>query len=117
MYDFNPNYLLLNNFTPAAGTPAATALTSKGVACRWENSTSGVTIDVSVAKPAPNKLDGFKSNAGSAADAFDGYFVATGGTGTAQVFSGAYWATLSSEAFFEAGDVADLVADARATLK
>jgi hypothetical protein len=117
MYDFNPNYVLLNSFTPAAGTPAATALASKGVACRWENSTSGVTIDVSVAKPAPNKLGGLKSNAGSPADGFDGYFAVAGGTGTAQVFSGPYWATLSSKAFFAAGDASDLVADVRAALK
>ncbi|EPR75905.1 arginyl-tRNA synthetase [Leifsonia rubra CMS 76R] len=116
MYDFNPNFLLLNSFTPAAGTPAATALASKGVACRWENSTSGVMIDVSVAKPAPNKLDGLKSNAGGPASGFDGYFAAAGGTGTAQMFSGAYWATLSSKAFFEAGDTAELVSDVRAAL-
>ncbi|WP_343925611.1 arginyl-tRNA synthetase [Rhodoglobus aureus] len=117
MYDFNPNFLLLNSFTPPAGSSAATALASKGVACRWENSTSGVTIDVSVAKPAPSKLDGFKSNAGSPADGFDGYFAVASGTGTAQVFSGAYWATLSSKAFFEAADALDLVADVRAALK
>ncbi|WP_341952382.1 arginyl-tRNA synthetase [Salinibacterium sp. TMP30] len=117
MYDFNPNFLLLNSFTPASGSPAATALASKGVACRWENSTSGVTIDVSVAKPAPNTLDGLKSTAGSSADSFDGYFAVAGGTGTAQVFSGAYWATLSSKAFFEAGDAVDLVADVRSALK
>jgi hypothetical protein len=116
MYDFNPNFLLLNSFTPAAGTPAATALASEGVACRWENSTSGIMIDVSVAKPAPNKLDGLKSNAGGPASGFDGYFAAAGDTGTAQIFSGTYWVTLSSKAFFEAGDVVDLVADVRSAL-
>lgn len=76
-----------------------------------------MTIDVSVAKPAPSKLDGFRSDAGSPADAFDGYFTAAGGTGTAQVFSGAYWATLSSVPFFEAGDVVDLVAEVKAALR
>jgi hypothetical protein len=116
MYDFNPNFLLLNDFTPTAGSPAATALASKGVACRWENSTSGITIDVSVAKPAPNKLDGLKSNAGSPATGFDGYFATASGTGTAQVFTGDYWATLSSAAFFEAGDAVDLIADVHSAL-
>ncbi|MGV8876735.1 MAG: arginyl-tRNA synthetase [Rhodoglobus sp.] len=116
MYDFNPNFLLLNNFSPAAGSFAATALTAQGVACRWQNSTSGVTIDVSVAKPAPAKLESIKSTAGSAADGFNGYFAVNSGTGTAQVFTGGYWATLSSEAFFEAGDVGDLVADVRSAL-
>ncbi|MGV8851041.1 MAG: arginyl-tRNA synthetase [Rhodoglobus sp.] len=116
MYDFNPNFLLLNSFTPAANSPAAAALASKGVACRWENSTSGITIDVSVAKPSPSKLDTFKSQAGSPANGFDGYFSVANGTGTAQVFSGSYWATLSSQAFFEAADAADLVSDVRAAL-
>jgi len=117
MYDYNPNFLLLNNFTPSAGSAAATALASKGVVCRWENSTSGVTIDVSVAQPAPNKLEALKSDAGSTASGFDGYFAVNGNTGTAQVFDGAYWATLSSASFFEAGDVVDLVADVRSALK
>lgn len=116
MYDYNPNFLLLNDFTPSAGSLAATAIASKGVACRWENSTSGVTIDVSVAKPAPNKLDGLKSNAGSRAKAFDGYFALNGGTGTAQVFDGAYWATVSSKMFFEGGDAVGLVAEVRSAL-
>jgi hypothetical protein len=117
MYDFNPNYLLLNNFTPAAGSPAATALASKGVACRWENSTSGITIDISVARPAPSKIDGLMAQAGSPANGFDGYFANASGTGTAQIFIGDYWATLSSKAFFGAGDAVELVADVRAALK
>ncbi|WP_010205067.1 hypothetical protein [Salinibacterium sp. PAMC 21357] len=117
MYDFNPNFLLLNSFTPAAGSPAATALASKGVACRWENSTSGVTIDVSVAQPSPANVDSLKSKAGGKAAGFDGYFAVSGDTGTAQVFDGAYWATLSSQAFFEAGDVVELAADVRAALE
>lgn len=116
MYDFNPNFLLLNSFNPAAGSAAATAIAAQGVACRWENSTSGVVIDVSVAKPAPSKLESLKSDAGSAASSFDGYFAVSGGTGTAQVFSGAYWATLSSAAFFEAADASDLVANVKAAL-
>ncbi|MEV8255075.1 arginyl-tRNA synthetase [Rhodoglobus sp. NPDC076762] len=116
MYDFNPNFLLLNSFTPAAGSAAATAIESQGVACRWENTSSGITIDVSVAKPAPGKLESLKSNAGPAASSFDGYFAASGGTGTAQLFSGEYWAALSSAAFFEAGDASTLVADVQAAL-
>jgi hypothetical protein len=116
MYDYNPNFLLLSNFTPPAGSAAATAIASKGVACRWENSTSGVTIDVSVAQPAPSELDGLKSDAGSRASGFDGYFAVKDGTGTAQVFDGAYWATISSKAFFEAGDVVDLFADVRSAV-
>lgn len=117
MYDFNPNFLLLNSFTPSAGSPAAAAIEAQGVVCRWENSTSGVSIDVSVAQPAPGKLDALKANAGAAAAGFDGYFAVAGGTGTAQVFSGGYWATLSSPAFFEASDASDLVAEVAAAIK
>jgi len=120
MYAFNPNFLLLNNFTPEADSAAATALAAKGVACRWENSTSGVAIDVSVAKPSPAKRDALKSSAGTATDeffGFDGYFAVAGQTGTAQLFSGDYWATLSSKAFFEAGDAAELAVDIRDALK
>lgn len=117
MYDFNPNYLLLNDFTPAAGSVAATAIAAKGVACRWENSTSGITIDVSAAKPASDKIDGLKSNAGSQSSQIDGYFAVSGGTGTAQIFSGNYWATLSSKAFVNASDASDLAAEVRSALK
>lgn len=117
MYDYNPSYLLLGSFTPAAGSPSAAAIASKGVACRWEHSTSGVTIDVSLAKPAPSKIDGLKSDAGGKASGFDGYFTVKGGIGIAQVFDGAYWATVSSTAFYEARDAADLVANVRSALE
>ncbi|CAO1650723.1 arginyl-tRNA synthetase [Salinibacterium sp. NSLL150] len=116
MYDFNSNFLLLNSFTPPAGSTAETAFESRGTICRWENSTSGVTIDVSVAQPTPAKYDSLKSNSGASTSSFDGYFAVSGGVGTAQVFAGAYWATLSSPAFFEAADAADLVADVEAAL-
>ncbi|QYH36567.1 arginyl-tRNA synthetase [Salinibacterium sp. M195] len=117
IYDFNPNYVLLNSFTPAAGSPAASALQSKGTACRWQNGTSGITIDVSVAKPTSAKLASLKSAAGAKVSEFDGYFTSSGGTGTAQVFSGSYWMTLSSAAFDRAAGAAELVTVAKAALK
>ncbi len=117
MYDFNPNFLLLSSFTPPAESAAEAAIAAQGVACRWENSTSGVVIDVSVAQPAPSRIDSLRADAGAAASGFDGYFAVADGTGTAQVFTGAYWATLSSPAFFAASDASDLVAEVVAGIK
>jgi len=117
MYDFNPNYVLLSSFAPDAGTPAATAVQSKGTVCRWENGTSGITIDVSVVQPAPSAVSGLKADAGSVSDSFDGYFSLDGRTGTAQVFTGPYWVTLSSQEFFRAGDATNLVSIVTAAVK
>ncbi|QAV69125.1 arginyl-tRNA synthetase [Salinibacterium sp. UTAS2018] len=117
MYDFNPNFLLLGSFTPDSGTTAAAALSAKGVACRWQNGTNSTSIDVSVAQPTSSKLATFKSNAGSSADAFSGYFSITDRIGTAQIFVGPYWATLSSREFTSADEASNLVAEVRAALQ
>jgi len=117
MYDFNPNYVLLSSFTPDAGTTAAAAVQSKGTVCRWENGTSGITIDVSVVQPAPSAVSGLKADAGSSTDSFDGYFSLDGRTGTAQTFTGPYWVTLSSQEFFRAGDAKTLVSIVTAAVK
>ncbi|MBH0131441.1 arginyl-tRNA synthetase [Salinibacterium sp. NK8237] len=117
MYDFNPNYVLLNNFTPAAGSTAAAAVDMQGTACRWENGTSGTTIDVSVAQPASSSISSLKTNAGASTDSYAGYFSSAGGTGTAQVFTGPYWATISSPLFSRASNATALVADVTAALK
>ncbi|MBH0055163.1 arginyl-tRNA synthetase [Salinibacterium sp. SWN139] len=117
MYDFNPNYVLLSNFTPAAGSTAAAAVGSQGTACRWENGTSGTTIDVSVAQPAPSAISTLKANAGASTDSYAGYFSSQGGTGTAQVFTGPYWVTISSPLFSRASNATALVADVTAALK
>ena len=50
LYVYNPNFGTIEDFTPDEGTAAASALTTQGVACRWQNQTSGDTIDVSVAQ-------------------------------------------------------------------
>ncbi len=49
MYDFNPNYGLLNGFVPDGGSLAGQAVAANGIACRWLNQSNGATIDVSVA--------------------------------------------------------------------
>lgn len=113
MYDFNPNFGLLSNFSPDAGSLAAQAVARKGVACRWLNQTSGVTLDVSIAMPGPETLEAAKSLAksGSAVSGFGdtAYFSNSGGTGALQVFAGDYWLTTTSVFYSQAADAASIM--------
>src|SRR5688572_9255685 len=49
MYDFDPNYGLVGEFTPEPGSLAADQLAAGGVACQWVRESGGGTIDLSVA--------------------------------------------------------------------
>jgi hypothetical protein len=111
MYDFNPNFSLLASWTPDAGTPAAEALAASGVACRWQNDSSGDTIDVSVAAPDAATLAAKESSSGTAADygADAGFFTVSGGVGQATAISGPYWIVVRSVYFAQAGDADVLV--------
>lgn len=117
MYEFDPNFSLLTSFTPPSGSAAAEAVADQGIACRWVHNTSGVTIDISVAHLLDSALSTKKSQVQSSSTSVptydsEGYFSTAGSVGTAQVFTGPYWVTVTSEAFFEAGDAATLVNDA-----
>jgi len=118
MYDFNPNFGLLADTRPAAGSLAAEAVAADGLFCQWVNQTSGDTINVSVAR---------LSSAGSAARqgalagstavfGAPGYFAASGGSGVAQAFSGEYWIVAASPAFSEAADAQALMSAAITSL-
>ena len=114
IYDYNPNFSLVNDFTPDAGTTAAAAVAAKGTACRWVNQTSGETIDISVAELNEKTLATAKSDAEASSDSSGAwgsgsYFGVSGGVGTAEAFSGAYWITASSAAFLEPADVGSLI--------
>jgi hypothetical protein len=114
MYDYNPNFSLVNDFTPDAGTTAAAAIAAKGTACRWINQTSGETIDISAAQLNDKALATAKSNAEASSDSSgawgsESYFGVSGGVGTAEAFSGAYWVTASSAGFLEPADVGSLI--------
>lgn len=102
MYDYNSIYSAVS-FTPDAGTTAAAAVAMQGVACRWVNTSSGATIDVSVAQPAPSQLADLPSRADDPAPY--GFFAG----GVAQAFPGAYWVTVASGDFIAAEDAAPLV--------
>lgn len=122
MYDFNPNFGLQSDFTPKAGTTAATALAKKGVACSWLNQTSRDTIELSVANLPPAEIDALKaklnkSNSPVSAFAAPGYFTAADGIGLAQAFDGTFWVTARSSFFVEAGDAAQIMDAALGSLR
>lgn len=104
MYDFNPNVSALGEFSPVADTPAAKVASYNGLTCRWSNNTSGRTIDVSIAKLAPQTLDDLAAEADAAGESVTtygekGFFSHTSGLGTAQIFTSTYWIVISSKDF------------------
>ncbi|GAB3617814.1 hypothetical protein GCM10027416_23710 [Okibacterium endophyticum] len=125
MYDFNPNFSLLADPQPAADSKAGVIAGMEGLVCQWKNNTSGETIDVAVAKFGEDQLVGLKNLAVTESTpvptygtppAVEGYFQVIGDQGEAQIFTGPYWLTLRSVAFFEPGDVLPLSEGAMANL-
>ena len=109
VYDFNPNYGTAPGYAPAAGGLAETAASYSGLTCGWSNQTSGELIEASVVAPNDVLMTTLKQQADADSQAVptygtpptvDGFFTYTGGTGQAQVFTGTYWVTLSSPAFY-----------------
>ncbi len=123
IYDFNPNFGLIDSWTPAAGSPAAVAKSDKGVACRWLNQTSGDLIDLSVASLDAASLESLKNQTVGTSTmvptysgADEGYFSVSNGVGTAVVFDRSYWIVITSSYFAEPGDPSDLIASVLAAL-
>lgn len=117
MYDYNSNFALQADFTPADGSLAAQSLAEMGVACSWVNLTSGQTIEMSASRPPATQLEQRKNDLVSSSNSVptydvEGYFLLEGGVGTAQAFDGPYWIASVSAAFFEPGDVTPLMAAA-----
>lgn len=122
IYAFNPNFALISNWTPKSGSAAATAKSEQGIACRWQNQTSGDTIDVSVAHLDAASIEALKNAAVEKSTMVptygdEAYFSVSGGVGTAIVFQGTYWLVASSVEFAEPGDPADLITAALSALK
>jgi hypothetical protein len=122
MYGYNPNFSLLGSWTPDAGTPAAEAHAASGTVCRWQNDTSGVTIDISVASFDATTLAA-KAAAARAAGTIvltfgpdEAYFAVANGVGEAVVFPGTYWVVVRSNTFYEAGDAEPIVTAVLAAL-
>lgn len=115
IYAFNPNFTLLASYEPASGSAGASAVGYDGLACRWQNGTSGDNIDLAVAQLDVASLTALKNAAFADSEMVptygeEAYFSVGGnGVGTAIVFQGKYWIVLESPAFFEPGDATDLV--------
>jgi len=122
MYAFNPNFGLINSWTPKPGSPAATAKSEQGIACRWQNQTSGDNIDISVAHLDAASIESLKNDAVEKSTMVptygdEAYFSVSSGVGTAIVFQSDYWLVASSVDFAEPGDPADLITAALSALK
>ncbi|MDJ0349484.1 iron ABC transporter ATP-binding protein [Cryobacterium sp. PH29-G1] len=109
VYDFNPNYGTAPKYSPTAGSLAETAETYNGLTCGWSNQTSGELIEVSVVAPNDVLMTRLEQKADvdsqavptyGTPPAVDGFFTYAGGSGQAQVFTGTYWITMSSPAFY-----------------
>jgi hypothetical protein len=123
IYAYNPNFVPLTSWTPAAGSAAAQAQANKGVACRWQNETSNDVIDLSVADLDAATIESLKNQAVAKATlvptydgADEGYFGESSGAGSAIVFVKTYWIVLTSQQFAEPGDAAELVASVMSAL-
>jgi hypothetical protein len=121
MYDFNPNYSRLSNYTPKAGTDGSVALEFQGLACQWVNDTSGNLISVSVARPAAADLAALRSSAshGTAVSGLGdaAYFGKKGQVGQLQVFDGPFWLSTSSAFYGTPDDASQLLSMAMSSLK
>ena len=121
VYDYNPNFGLVDGFVPESGSLAAQAVAANGLACRWMNQTSGATIDVSVAHldARSNEIrKEFLASNSTSVSSFgpDGYFD-QGDTGSAaQAFPGEFWVTAASVAFFTAEDAVAIMGNATAAV-
>lgn len=121
MYDFNPNFGLEGEFSPDAGTFAATAVAENGLACRWINQTSGEVIDISVANLPDTALALLRNDlAGSSTlvptYGVEGYFRVSDGVGEAQAIDDPFWIVAVSTAFTEPGEAEPIMAAAIAAL-
>jgi hypothetical protein len=122
IYAFNPNFGLITSWTPKSGSAAATAKSEQGIACRWQNQTSGDTIDISAAHLDAASIESLKNDAVGKSTMVptygdEAYFSTSGGVGTAIVFQGDYWLVATSVDFLEPGDPADLITAALSALK
>lgn len=111
MYEFDPNFGLDDDYSPAVSSPAADVVAASGVSCGWVQQTSGEVIEIAAARPSADALASLRADAGS-----DRAFSAVDGRGVVQVFSGPYWVVAVSSYFTTADDAALLVDSAVAAV-
>jgi hypothetical protein len=114
IYDFNPNFTLQANYSPASGTPANTAAADRGTACAWVNGTSGETVVVAVSRPGSLELASIRS-AASAGTPVSGFGDAAYFSGDRfDAFRGNYWFVATSTYFGSADDASAIMTSALA---
>lgn len=124
VYAFNPNVTFAEDGQPKPDSKAGTIAGMNGLTCQWVNNSSNETMDVAVAKLTDDQLTALKNLAVTestqvptySAPPVEGFFTVITNEGEAQVFSGAFWVTLRSSAFFEPGDAEQLAEAAIANL-
>lgn len=116
IYNFNPNFGLQVQFTPSAGTAAATATADRGTACNWVNQTSSDTVTITIAKPSAANLAAIRAAAAAGTPApglgSAAYFSSKGQSGRVDVFTGSYWLSATSVYFASASDASGLLNEA-----
>jgi hypothetical protein len=117
LYAYNPNFSADQGYAPKAGSLEKQIADWKGVTCAWQNQTSGDVVEIAIAHPPADQLEGLKNAAITAAQPVptygtppqvEGYFKA-GDAGQVQIFRGPFWIVAQSTAFFEPGDAAPLM--------
>ncbi|MBO1741695.1 iron ABC transporter ATP-binding protein [Leifsonia sp. TF02-11] len=117
LYAYNPNYSTQPGYAPKSGSLEKQIADWKGVTCAWQNQTSGDVVQIAIAHPPADQLEGLKNAAITAAQPVptygtppqvEGYFKA-GNAGQVQIFRGPFWIVAESAAFYEPGDAAPLM--------
>jgi hypothetical protein len=85
-----------------------------GVACAWVNLSSGETIEIAAAQPAPERLTALANELVTSSNSVptfgvEGYFSLTDGVGVANAFPAPFWVTASASMFQEPGDAEPLM--------
>ena len=123
MYAFNPNFGAAPDYAPKSDSLQKRIVDWKGIACGWQNQTSGDIVQIAVAQPPSDQLEGLKNEAITVAQPvptygappIEGYFK-PGDAGQVQIFRGSYWIVAESTIFFEPGDAAALMENVLANL-
>ncbi len=122
VYEYDPNFVLLDDAAPEPGSAAAQAVADGGVACAWQHTTTSERILLSVAGYDETTLAARRDEAAAdgtevtawAADS--GYFATADGRGTATAFAGLYRMVLTSPVFTEPGEATVFIDSATAAL-
>ena len=112
---FDSKYTSEAGYLPKPGSSAASIVAAKGTACGWQDSSSGSTLQVAVARPSAADLLTLKNTLVDTSNSVptygeEAYFKVTDSVGEVDAFHGAYWILAISPDFFEPGDASEVIA-------